>query len=352
MNFLFPSPPPLAKTIEQILAANPSATALYAELGEDPTLRQRSESLLAELRSLVRAEVSDFPAFYASVRAAAGRTPIAGKAFDIRNGTLLDALLATGDSESAVLELLNRNPVDEQIPFLEQVPLQRNGETIWVTPVEHPLIQKRASDTALFHRKLLELQSLYAVPRAARWDAPRSRILDAIQQLTRELQHARPYLPTALKVLISRVGTFEKESIEPAAIAAAETLTHLLLGCERLQDEEHSDRPTLRREAAELASSYLAVPRLHQPWLTSHILSALFSPGVWEVVRWPGFGLAKQASLIRNELRNGSYDPTELATRVRHLESKGLYVCSLVFPLLHLHRKPTGGPSKAASVNP
>jgi hypothetical protein len=360
LSRLFQSSPPRSRKIEELVADNSSAAALFSALGRDPGLRQHSESLLSEMKSLVRAEVSDFPAFCDSVRAAAGRRNAPGKLFDVRNRELFDALLAAGDNERAVVDLLNRNPVHEQVPFIEQVPIARNGETIWLTPVEHPLIQKRTSDPVLFQQKLSKLESLYSFPHPLRRDPPRTRILDAILQLRREIQRENPYLPSALKTLQSRLAVFDKESIEPAAVAAAETLSRLLLGCERIQMQcrqtwlTRRDRASLRQQAAEFASCYLALPVLHQVWLTSHLLVTLLAPALWESVRWLGFGLAKEVGLIRNELRTGSYDRTELATRVRHLESEGLYVSSLVFPLLHLHqvpeRGPSGSPKRAAAM--
>jgi hypothetical protein len=360
----FRSALPDGRNIEEIVAHNASAAALFSALGRDPGLRRHSESLLSEMKSLVRAEVADFPAFRDSVRAAAGRRNAPGKLFEVHNRKLLEALLDAGDDQQAVSELLNRNPVYEQIPFIEQVPLARDGETVWVTPVEHPLIQKRASDPVLFEQKLSALEALYSSPHVARREPPRIRILDAILHLSREGRREKPYLPSALKTLEARIAVFDDESIEGEAIAAAETLSRLLLGCERIQRQcrptrlriwlSGPDGPSLRQQAAELASSYLAQPLLRQAWLTSQILVTLLAPALWESVRWPGFGLAKEVGLIRNELRTGSYDASELAARIRHLESKGLYVSSLVFPLLHLHpvpeHGPSGGPKKAATM--
>lgn len=342
---LFQSAKP-ARTVEDIIGAHPSAAALYYDLGQDPGLRQRSDSLLAQMKSLVRAEVDDFSSFYGCLRVAASRQQAAGKMFSIRNRELLDELLAVGEDEPAVLDLLNRNPVYEQIPFMEQIPLKRNGETVWVTPVEHSFIRKGASNPALFEKRLIELASLYSSSHPARSEFPRIRILESIQQLRRDAKRERPYLPATLRTLEGRIASFEKDSIEPAAIAAAEVLSNLLLGCERIQSYSaprllrRLDPTNLRNSAAELASLYLAQPCLHQPWLTSHLVATLLAPVLCESVRWIQFGLNKQVALIRNELRTGSYDAAELTARIRQLESKGLYVSSMIFPLLQLHTVP------------
>jgi hypothetical protein len=339
---LFQSATP-ARTIKDIVGAHPSAAALYYDLGKDPGLRQRSDSLLAQMKSLIRAEIDDFRSFHECLQLAAGRQQAAGKMFSIRNRELLDELLAAGEDELAVLHLLNRDPVYEQIPFMEHIPLTRNGETVWVTPIEHSFIRKSASNPALFEKQLNELESLYSSPHRARSEFPRIRILESIRHLRREAKRKRPYLPATLRTLEARIASFEKDSVEPGAIAIAEVLSTLLLGCERIQSYSarsllrRLDPTNLRSNAAELASLYLAEPRLHQPWLTSHVVTTLLAPVLCESVRWIHFGLAKQIALIRNELRTGSYDSAELTARIRHLESKGLYVSSMVFPLLQLY---------------
>jgi hypothetical protein len=43
------------------------------------------------------------------------------------------------------------------------------------------------------------------------------------------------------------------------------------------------------------------------------------------------------ARLIRNEIDSGFFDAEEIMDRIRKLELQGLYVPSLVFPLLRLH---------------
>jgi AcrR family transcriptional regulator len=311
--------------------------ALYLDLGYDSTLRPRSESILAEMRSLVCVEVSDFSGFRAAVMAAANQQ----KPFEVKNRPLLDAILAAGDDEPAVLRLLNRDPVHSQIPFVEQIPVERSGAIVWVTPIEHPHVQKRASDTPRFEQLIQDLRQLYEDSHPARREHPRLNLLDALARLSRELKRSYCYLPAAMQLVEIRVAAFEAESIEPAALASGETLRRLLSGCEQIQTccqrrwMRKGQAAELRRQAAELGALYLDHPGLHRRWLTSHILGTLLAPAHVDV-RWRP-SVSNSLALLRNELQTGSYDPLEIAARIRKLEAKGLYISSLAFPLLQLH---------------
>lgn len=311
--------------------------ALYLDLGQDPSLRQRAESILAEMRSLVCVEVSDFLCFRTAVIAAANQE----KPFEIKNRALLDAVLFAGNDEQAVMQLLNRDPVHSQIPFVEQIPVERGGATVWVTPIEHPHIQKRASDSPRFERLIQDLVDLYKDSHPARFERPRLNLLDALARLRRELKRDHCYLPAAMQLVEVRVANFQAESIEPAALASAETLRRLLLACDQIQTScqqrwmNKSLAAALRRQAAELGALYIDNPGLHRPWLTSNILGTLLAPAHMDV-RWRP-RMSKSVALLRNELQTGSYDPMEISARIRKLEAKGLYISSLAFPLLQLH---------------
>ena len=310
---------------------------LYLDLGHDPSLRQRSESILSEMRSLVCVEIPDFIAFRSAVMAAANQE----KPFDVKNRALLDAVLKAGDDEKEVLRILSLDPVHSQIPFVEQIPVERGGAMAWVTPIEHPHIQKRARDTTRFDRLIQDLRKLYQDSHPARREHPRLNLLDAVARLSRELKRHYCYLPSAIQLVEARVAGSEAESIEPAAITSGETLRELLLCCEQIQTQcrqrwmRKSQADALRGHSAELSALYLDHPGLHRRWLTSHILDTLLAPAHMDV-RWRP-GVSKSVALLRNELQTGSYDPLEMATRVRKLEAKGLYISSLAFPLLQLH---------------
>ena len=103
-----------------MLSNDARVAELYLDLGHDPSLRQRSESILSEMRSLVCVEIPDFIAFRSAVMAAANQE----KPFDVKNRALLDAVLKAGDDEKEVLRILSLDPVHSQIPFVEQIPVE------------------------------------------------------------------------------------------------------------------------------------------------------------------------------------------------------------------------------------
>ena len=334
------------RSLGEILDTLPDVADLFAKLGRDPALSERTAKNLAEMKRLVRAEVTDFPAFQIAIRAAAAKTAEDSARFEIRDQELLDAALEAGDDESAILGILNRNPVYEQVPFVERVPVLRGGAITWLTPMEHSTIRKRPSDPIRFLQLAQELEGLYMKAHPSRHDGPRVEVLGAIARLKRELNRDKAYIPTAIQALEAKLAAFETESVQPAAQAACAALSGLLLSIEQARVEcaggriRRGRRKQLRETGASDASRYLAHARLHIPQLTSHILAALLAPAQLEVIRWPGWTVMRAARLIRNEIQAGFFDAAEIAERIRKLEAQGLYVTSLLFPLLRLHPAP------------
>ena len=205
--------------------------------------------------------------------------------------------------------------------------------------MEHSTIRKRPSDPIRFLQLAQELEGLYMKAHPSRHDGPRVEVLGAIARLKRELNRDKAYIPTAIQALEAKLAAFETESVQPAAQAACAALSGLLLSIEQARVEcaggriRRGRRKQLRETGASDASRYLAHARLHIPQLTSHILAALLAPAQLEVIRWP-------ARLIRNEIQAGCFDAAEIAERIRKLEAQGLYVTSLLFPLLRLHPAP------------
>jgi hypothetical protein len=325
----------------EIVDAMPEVADLFARLGYDPALQERTAAKVAEMKGLVRAEITDFQAFRAAIEEAAAKTERESIRFEIRDRELLDAAIAAGDDEGAVLAILNRNPVYEQVPFVERVPVLRGGSMIWLTPVEHSSIRKRPADPVRFEQLADELENLYRKPHQARRDGLRLEVLGAIERLKRELKRDKAYIPTAIQSMELKLAAFEADSIQPDAKASVDTLMELLASLERVRVEcvgGRTGKAQLRQAAAGEASRYLADSRLQIPRLTNHILVSLLTPELLEAVQWPGWKAARTARLIRNEIDSGFFDPAEIADRLRKVESQGLYIPSLVFPLLRLHQ--------------
>ncbi len=286
---------------------------------------------MANLKSSIRAGITNYSAFQLAIAGAAIKrkdTPLSGSFH------LLDALIHAPD-EAAALALLNADPIHNQVPFIEQVPVQKNGETAWLSPVDHSLIRRLPVDPDRFRETIAELESLFSEPHPARFEPPRLDVLDAIARLRKELEREKSYVPTPLQFLEVKLEEYKTRSLKPNAEALMHTLLSVTVALTELRNSVELDG---RRDAAvsilEQASRYLATPPIQAPWLTSYILALLLHPNVmatgWSRRR------AKTMNFIRSEIEGGYYDGEETAHRLRRMEALGFPVNSLVYPLLRL----------------
>lgn len=83
---------------------------------------------------------------------------------------------------------------------------------------------------------------------------------------------------------------------------------------------------------------------MHTPWLTTYILTTLLTAELAtlpEEARDQTSSPARVLRLIRDEVTSGYYDREETIRRLRQQEERGLYVHSLIYPLLRLNRAPS-----------
>lgn len=347
------------RLLSQLARENPELGRLLASYGYAPEVREAVHNVLASIKRLIRAEITDFAAFREAIRSATSRDADNPR-YELRDRQLLAAVAAAGEDEHAAIEVLNRNPIYEQVPFVERVPVMRRGEMVWLTPVNHACILKRPSDPAQFAKLLEELEAHFREPHPARNDPLRAGVLDAIGRLRRELSRERAYFPTAIQFLESRIAAYEADSLQPQARAALESLTGIMERAERVRAECGPARPgmlagtwrgtTSDREVAlkilrEAASQYMADSRLWLPWITNYLAVILLSPPLLQFSARRSRRLLRTTALISSEIASGSYDSEEVARRIRRLEESGLYLSSVIYGLLALgkvrHVKPT-----------
>jgi len=348
--------------VRQLIDRTKELSTLYGKLGYSPDLHRQAGQRMKDLKDLIRAEIPDFVAFQKALRAVQGPgkpqergRDAAGPAkvqYQEGNDALLQAVLAAGSDQEKVLALLNRDPVDEPLPFVEQLPFSKEGKLIWRTPAELSLIRKRPTDPARFALLLDEAEQLFRASRIPLNENARQEVVEAIGRVRKDLQRQNAYIPTALQALERKITECMQLSSNAAARVKKEQVDTLLGELVYLRHQYGLDaNPPTPLDRSALASCketiqhqakvYLESPWMQTPWLTTYILTTLLDS---ELMALPEAG-AQQRSvaasalrLIRNEVASGHYDSDATIRRLGQQEAKGLYIHSLIYPLLRLNR--------------
>jgi hypothetical protein len=265
------------------------------------------------------------------------------------------------------------------------------------------LIQaERPTDAVGFVRLLDRLADLCEDRRNPQPERVKQAILDAIAKLREDFEKDTLTLQTSVDQLKEEIEAAANLSQDFKARIKKEQLDKLLLEIVNVQHEyirrfvpdyfylvlPHSLAPSSIQE-------YLDNPWMHIPWLTQTLLTIQLDadltflrpphPSLWKMSLamigaivlgfiswkwksltdywfyvamagligwgfWPeiafGRGMQKLSGLnsVRFEVANGYYDSRVLTRRLREEERKGLYVHSLIYPLLRLGRSPSQPP--------
>lgn len=342
--------------LRRTVDGNEELLALYARLGDLPRVERECERLLAALEGLVRAEVPDFAAFEAALDGLEKEQ----SGFRGENEELLREVQRVRSDRAAVLRLLNRDPVGQLLPFVEQIPIVRNGEVVWRTPQELALVRKRPADPERFEALLDDLDRVVRTAALRRKPAARDAVLLAIARVRRDARRENAYMPTPLRALEEEMDLWLHRSQDPAARRRRQELDGLLLGMLRVrrmhQARREGSAEDLRETARAHAQLYAGLPWMHTPWLTTCALTNLLDA---ELALLPEKEKAHPAApagalrRVREEVASRHYDAEETMRRLRQQEERGLYVHSLVYALLRLNRLPESGTgNRAAAPSP
>ncbi|HSS76422.1 MAG TPA: hypothetical protein VLV54_06715 [Thermoanaerobaculia bacterium] len=332
--------------LASLLAENGEVRSLYARLGFLPDVERACEALLADLKGLVRVEVPDFAALTAALdRLAASSSSLSSSAPPERNAELLRRVLAVRGDREAVLALLGRAPVDEALPFVEQLPLVRQGEVTWRTPVELTLLRKRPADLEAFEQRLDELERLVRAAPLRREARLRAELLEALARVRRDAHREDAYLPTSLQGFEPLLRDWLHRSRDPAALDRRHRLDELLMDVLRLRRDGTS--PATAEKARSQAQLYAGSPWMQTPWITTLALANLLNAEIALLPPDPAerkdpTAPAALLRRVRDEIASGHFDGDETIRRLRQQEESGLFVHSLVYALLRLARLPGG----------
>ena len=237
MNFPFWRPvralPPVSDTeadaeVRRQIRSVPDLRRFALDLGFDVDLEERARELVLALKNTVRAEVGDVAALQAAVTVARSKAVGDGALFEAEDGHLLDQVAAAGTDRTAILELLNRDPLNAPLPFVERIPVVRNGVTSWRTPVEHAIIRRRPADLAAFERLVSGLDTLFDPPQRGPHEPLRKQVREALDRVRRDGQRDKAYVPTALHLLDRKIEDFLTCGSSQAAAARFEQLRLLI----------------------------------------------------------------------------------------------------------------------------
>ena len=359
------------RRIREIARNTPELRQLFQRLHYSLETEARCDELLLELKELIRVDIPDYQAFQEALRKIEARLEArpeeAGSIseeedapFAMRNRRLLKEVLQSGDSD-AVIALLNRNPFEEQLPFVEQIPLHRAGKVIWRSPVELVIMRKRPADRARFQRALEELERVVRTSKIRRAVQAKKEVFETIARTRRDLDRENAYMPTPIKLLEEKTQSW-LEPRETLAKGKREQLERLMVGMLELQERSESRawagnrvdpqvQSGFKAKAEELAREYIHANWMHTPWLTTLALRNLLRS---ELIQLRGGATADSGApsrvlkLVWDEVASGRYDSEESIRRLRSLETKGLFVHSLNYALLRMNR-PEAAPTSTAS---
>jgi hypothetical protein len=261
-------------------------------------------------------------------------------------------VLAVRADRAAVLAVLDRAPVEEALPFVEQIPLVRGGEVTWRTPVELALLRKRPADPVRFERLLEELERLVRGARLARREKARTELTEAIARVRRDARRDGAYMPTSLQALEPALLDWLLRAEAPATLRKREQLEELLAGLLRARRdlaqaaliERGLIEAVLIESVRAQAQLYASSPWVQAPELTGQVLTNLLDAELALLPPASPATLADSAAVlrrVRGEVASGHYDGEETARRLRQQEEHGIYVHSLVYALLRVSRLPS-----------
>jgi hypothetical protein len=229
--------------------------------------------------------------------------------------------------------------------------VSKNGVVIWRTPLEHSLIHKRPRDQERFASLLDQLENMFVEVKHPQNRQVHEEVLDAISRVRRDLAKETAYMPTALQALETKVADYMAHSRNAATQARKEqmdTLLELLIEFGQrysssalvIEGSNEMDFVKRRQTIQQQTKKYLECNWMQTPWLTTHLLNilldcelAILDENTKLTVNSP----REVLRIVRNEVNLECYDSDESIRRLQHQESNGLFINSLIYPLLRLN---------------
>jgi len=347
-----PEPPfDAAVALRRWLAEDQDLRSLYHACHVQPSLEETCGELLGRAKALLRVEIPDPQAFAEALEklaksAASGLVePGAEAAWALRgrDPLLLDVLALRHDLV-AVRARLDERPVDELLPFLEEIPSRRGGEVVWRLPREPALLRRRPLRIEAFLALLEELGNTLHRTTIERRAELREALQESITRTGRDALEAAIYLPASLRALEERLTDWLAAPSQEARdkrrrldeflleiLAVHHPLSRRVAEAE--DPAEDLDNAVARARA--LAAEMLATSWLQVDFLLSRLLHLLLLAEL-ALTETPSCPQKVALEACATEAASGFFDAAEMARRLRGLEHQGFFVSSLLLALLRL----------------
>jgi len=340
----------------QLADQHPELQRLYEQVGFSPVLAQKGDRLLRALRDAISVEIPDMDAFRAALADAREEMQLLPDQPTFEDETtredveraraLLDDVWAVRDDPEAVRERLAQAPIDEQLPYVERVPVTRQGTVHWRMPARVSVLRKRPDDTQQFRRRLDRLNALVENASLPRPDAVEENLRAALTRLRRDVDAEDAYVPALLIRLEEAVSAWLQEAPRAEWTEKRTQLDQCLLDVRRLDrarqtlDEDASLDASTREALLEQyqervrrrTRAYVEADWMHTDWLTDRLLTHLLTSELRDATG----AATDQLAAIVDEVRTRSYDPQESRRRLRDYESTEGFVQSQAFTLLRI----------------
>lgn len=353
------SPDAPRSVLRRLAEERDSVRRLYAQLGFSPVLEQKIHRRLDDLRAQIAVEIPDTDAFFDAVEQAREDLEDLDDPEDLddeasrraieRAGSLIEDVWQLRDTPDAVVERLQSQPMEDQLPYIERIPMMRSGHVHWRTPLRVSVLRKQPTDRDAFRTGLDRLQALVENADLTRSIDATDDVREAIDRLRADLNAEAVYVPALLNRIEDAIERWLYEDLGSKVRRKKEELDDMLLTADTLRRMtqrllesgkalEHAKQRQIRSTALQQARSYLGRAWVRTPWLTDTVLGNLLSAELLRARSEPEVSEAFQRRLavVREEVLDQTYDPEESIRRLRKDETDGHFVHSLVFSLLRL----------------
>lgn len=335
---------------QKVIENTAELMTLFEKLGYSARVDRESNELIKEMKSLIKTEIIDFAGFdkaLTEIEQQLANKETSNK-YRLEDNKLLSEILTVKLDKDKVLAILNRNPIYDLLPFIEQIPFYKNEEVVWRTAVEHSLIRKRPTNPDLFASLLEKLKVLFSTIKNPQSKILREEVLEAIEKLSRDLQKPNSYLPIPLKFLEEKVVSYIVSAPNETVQAKKEALSNLLASQLTLRYKYRfdtnkelllpvSESKVYRQLVQQEVKKYLDASFLQISWLSNYMLITLLNSELAILAnKNANEEIISILEMTYQEINDGCFDVGETIRRLRQLEEKGLYLSSFVFSLLRL----------------
>lgn len=333
--------------------ARPEVDVVYRRLGYSHALAADTDRLWADLAGSLQVYIPDAEAYYRaldSALAALQKTPpevLQMPSFAARLAVLHEvaSLPRTDRAEEHRLRL-GQTPLDDLLPFVEILPVLRDGTAVWRMPVELMCLRREPADKDAFLRTLRTLEQVLDDSPLPANDKLRADVRTEIGAVRRALHREGSYLPAALASLRDRIrlavhyapseAMSQRRQVLHSVVDAVVSLSASAGRTPQARRPLDADRAASYREQAlaaariALANDWMLVGPLARA-LTALVLDTEIVLAVNRSFPGPAIDLL---TVVRDEAERDSLDVVEAQRRLRTAESHGLFVQSSVYSLL------------------